>query len=98
MSSHLSPREIRSNANLTIGQNIFDRLDANEQTDDVNDVLRNVHDNNLREGFRTIFGKHGSNDVNNNVQLGLIKGGNIYKNIFCVESYFAMFRIDDWWH
>ena len=30
MSSHLSPREIRSNASLAIGENNFDRLDANE--------------------------------------------------------------------
>ena len=55
-------------------------------------------DNSLREGFLTIFGKHGSNDVNNNIKLGLISSGNIDENIFCVEGYFAMFRIDDWRH
>ena len=57
--------------------------------------IRNIHDNSLREGFRTIFGKHGSNNVYNNVELGLISSGNIDENIFCVEGYFAMFRIDD---
>ena len=53
---------------------------------------------NLREGFLTIFGKHGSNDVNNNVELGLISSRNIDKNILCVEGYFTMFRVDDWRH
>ena len=55
-------------------------------------------DNSLRERFLTIFGKHGSNNVNNNVKLGLISSRNIDENIFCVESYFTMFRIDDWRH
>jgi hypothetical protein len=55
-------------------------------------------DNCLREGFLTIFGKHSSNDVNNNVELGLISSGNIDENISCVEGYFATFRIDDWRH
>lgn len=53
---------------------------------------------NLRERFRTIFREHSGNYVNDNIELGLISSGNIDEDIFCVERYLAVFRIDDGRH
>lgn len=52
----------------------------------------------LREWLFAVFGEHGCNDVDYDVELCLVRSGHINENVSGVESDFTVLRVDDWRH
>lgn len=52
----------------------------------------------IRERFCAVFREHRRDDVDNDIKLGLVSGGDINENVSSVESDFAVVGVDDGRH
>ncbi len=89
MCGDLVLRDIGRNANLTIGVDDSYWLDPASQISEGTQEFRTVPF--IREWFLAILRKHGSHDIDDNIELCLIGRCYINENISSVQSDFAVF-------
>ena len=57
--------------------------------------IRESHGYSLHVGDLAILREHRSDDVNDDLQLRLVRRSHVNEDVFCVQSNLAVFRIDN---
>lgn len=55
-----------------------------------------MRDGLVREGFVTVLGEHGDEDVSHNLHLGTVRRSNLNEDIPGIQRNLGMVTIDDW--
>lgn len=91
-----SGRKIRRYDGLSLMCNHLDGLNAVSGYMRFSSVNREMRF--IRERFCAVFREHRRDDVDNDIKLGLVSGGDINENVFSIERDFAMVGVDDGRH
>lgn len=97
MGDGVAHRQVRTDLRSSIRKNDSNRLDTREKRLVSRDARR-IRLRILRVWLLAVFREHGGDNVDDNVQLGLVSSGNIYEDIARVQGDLAVLRVDNGRH